>query len=58
MSKFEVYHSKNGYRWRLKANNGEVVAIGEEYVSKDGAKNGCAAVRRAAADADIIETDN
>jgi uncharacterized protein YegP (UPF0339 family) len=58
MSKFEIYHSKSGYRWRLKANNGEIVATGEEYSTKDGAKNGCAAVRRAAETADIVETDS
>ena len=55
MAKFEVYQSANGYRWRLKASNGEVVAVGEEYTSKDGAKKGCEAVVRAAAEADIVE---
>jgi len=56
MSKFEVYQSKSGgYRWRLKANNGEIVAQGEEYATKDGARNGCDAVRRAANDADVVE---
>jgi uncharacterized protein YegP (UPF0339 family) len=57
MAKFEVYESKNGYRWRLKAGNGEVVAIGEEYSSKDGAKKGCEAVKRAAANADVVEVE-
>lgn len=57
MAKFEVYASKNGYRWRLKAGNGEVVATGEEYASKDGAVRGCEAVARAAAEADIVEVD-
>ena len=57
MSKFEIYESKNGYRWRLKAGNGEVVATGEEYDSKAGAKKGCESVKRAAADAEIVETD-
>ena len=55
MAKFEVYQSKNGYRWRLKAGNGEVVAIGEEYTTKDGAMKGCEAVRRAAAVAEVVE---
>jgi len=57
MSKFEVYKSKSGYRWRLKAGNGEVVATGEEYDTKAGAKKGCEAVQRAAANAEIVETD-
>lgn len=55
MAKFEVYESKGGYRWRLKASNGEIVATGEEYATKDGAKRGCEAVQRAAADAEIVE---
>ncbi len=55
MAKFEVYKSKNGYRWRLKAGNGEVVATGEEYTTKDGAIKGCEAVIRAATSAEIVE---
>ncbi len=58
MAKFEVYQSKNGYRWRLKAGNGEVVATGEEYTTKDGAVRGCEAVARAAADAEVVEVEN
>ena len=58
MSKFEVYRSKDGYRWRLKASNGEIVAIGENYATKDGARNGCMAVARAAESANIVETDS
>lgn len=54
MAKFEVYASKSGYRWRLKAGNGEVVATGEEYTTLDGAKKGCEAVKRAAGDADVV----
>ncbi len=56
-AKFEIYKSKNGYRFRLKAGNGEVVATGEEYSSLDGAKKGCEAVARAAASANIVEAD-
>ncbi len=56
MSKFEVYKSKSGrYRWRLRASNGEIVAQGEEYATKDNARNGCDAVRRAANDATIVD---
>ena len=49
------FESGNGYRWRLKAGNGEIVATGQEYTTKDAAKQGCDAVQRAAADAEIIE---
>ncbi len=58
MAKFEVYESKSGWRWRLKAGNGEVVATGEEYTTKDGAVRGCEAVARAAADAEVVEVEN
>ena len=47
--KFEVYEDKAGkFRFRLKAGNGEIVAVGEAYDTLKGAKDGCAAVQRAA----------
>jgi uncharacterized protein YegP (UPF0339 family) len=47
--KFEVYPDKAGkHRFRLKAGNGEVVAVGEAYEAKASAKAGCEAVQRAA----------
>jgi uncharacterized protein len=53
-AKFEVYESSNGqYRFRLKAANGEIVAIGEAYSSRSAAHDGCEAVKRAAAAANI-----
>lgn len=58
MSKFEVYQSNDGYRWRLKAGNGEIVANGEVYSTKEAAKTGCEAVKSAASDADIEETES
>jgi uncharacterized protein YegP (UPF0339 family) len=55
-SKFEIYEDSRGeYRFRLKAANGEVVATGQAYASKSGAKDGCEAVKRAAAEADIVD---
>ena len=39
--KFEIYEGKDGkFRFRLKAGNGEVVANGQGYSSKAGAKKG------------------
>lgn len=50
--KFEVYEDKSGkFRFRLKAGNGEIVAVGEAYESKAAAIKGTQAVQRAAADA-------
>jgi uncharacterized protein len=57
-AKFEVYPSGSQYRWRLKAANGEIVASGEGYESKAGAKEGCEAVKRAAAAATVEETSS
>ena len=54
-AKFEIYRSSKGFRWRLKAGNGETVAQGQEYTTKDGAMRGCEAVKRASEEADIYE---
>ncbi|MFJ9692039.1 YegP family protein [Kitasatospora sp. NPDC101183] len=54
--KFEVYEDSAGkYRYRLKAGNGEIVATGQGYSSKDAAHKGVDAVKRAAADASVID---
>jgi uncharacterized protein YegP (UPF0339 family) len=53
---FEIYTGggqSDCYRWRLKSRNGEIVASGESYETKAGAKQGIAAVLRAAAGAKI-----
>jgi len=55
MSKFELYQAGAGYRWRLKANNGEVVADSQDYTTKGAAQKGCEAVLRAASEADIVD---
>jgi len=39
------------YRFRLKAGNGEFIAVGEAYESKGGAENGIESVRRNAPEA-------
>ncbi len=57
--KFEVYEDKGGkYRFRLKAGNGEIVAVGEAYETLAGAKGGCESVQRAADGAPIVEVDS
>ncbi len=54
--KFELYTDKAGeYRFRLKAGNGETIAVSEGYASKSGALNGIDSVRRNAADAEVVE---
>jgi hypothetical protein len=54
--KFEIYQENSGqYRFRLKAGNGEIIATGEAYATKAGAKSGCEAVMQAAPGATIQE---
>jgi uncharacterized protein YegP (UPF0339 family) len=56
-AKFEIYKDSRGqYRFRLKAANGEIVATGESYPTKAGAKKGIEAVKRAAAGAVVDDT--
>ncbi|GAA1136954.1 YegP family protein [Microbacterium natoriense] len=56
--KWELYTDKSGeYRFRLKAGNGEVIALSSEgYSSKSGALNGIDSIRRNV-DSEIVETD-
>jgi uncharacterized protein YegP (UPF0339 family) len=50
--KFELYKDAKGkLRFRLKAGNGEIIAVGEAYDSKASAKNGIASVRSSTATA-------
>ena len=52
--KFEIYQDKAGeYRFRLKAPNGEIIAVSEGYKAKASCNNGIASVRKNAEDAKI-----
>jgi len=54
--KFEIYMDKSSeYRFRLKARNGEIVAISESYKSKSGCVNGVESVKKNAPDAAVEE---
>jgi uncharacterized protein YegP (UPF0339 family) len=54
MAKFEVYKDSQGeFRWRLRAANGEVIASGEGYTSKEGCLNGIESVKKNAPSAEI-----
>lgn len=54
--KFEMYIDKAGeYRFRLKATNGQVIAVGEGYSAKAGCLNGIDSVKRNAPEAEIDE---
>ena len=45
------------FRFRLVASNGEIIAVGEAYESKDGCRNGIESVRNNALDAEIVDLD-
>jgi uncharacterized protein YegP (UPF0339 family) len=47
MAKFEIIKDKKGqFRWRLLANNNQVIASGEGYTSKASCKNGIESVKK------------
>jgi len=52
--KFEMYQDKHGtYRFRLKARNGEIIAVSEIYSAKAGCLNGIESVRKNAAESSV-----
>ena len=54
--KFEVYADKVGeFRFRLKATNGQVIAVSEGYKAKASCLNGTESVKKNAADAEIVK---
>lgn len=54
--KFEMYQDKAGeYRFRLKARNGEIIAVSEGYTAKAGCLNGIESVQKNAPEAEIVE---
>ena len=56
--KFEVYLDKAGeYRFRLKATNGEIIAVSEGYTSLAGCENGIESVKKNAPDAAVVEKE-
>ena len=53
---FEMYVDTAGeYRFRLKATNGQVIAVSEGYVAKASCINGIESVQKNAVDAEIVE---
>jgi uncharacterized protein YegP (UPF0339 family) len=58
VGKSELYTDKAGkYRFRLKAGNGEIIAVSEAYETRASAKNGVESVRTNAPGADLVELD-
>lgn len=56
--KFEVYADKAGeFRFRLKARNGEIIAVSEGYKAKSSCQNGIEIVRKNASDAEVVKEE-
>ena len=56
--KFEMYTDKAGeFRFRLKATNGEIIAVSEGYKAKESCVNGIESVKKNAPDAAIVEAE-
>ncbi len=56
--KFEVYMDKaGGYRFRLKAKNGQIIAVSEGYKAKTSCLNGVESVKKNAPDAPIVREE-
>ena len=53
MGKFVVKEVKTGFKFDLKAGNGEVIATSEVYTSEQGCLNGIESVRKNAVDAKL-----
>ncbi|MBR5307107.1 MAG: YegP family protein [Oscillospiraceae bacterium] len=54
--KFEVYEDKAGeFRFRLKATNGQIIAVSEGYKAKASCMNGIESVKKNAPEADVVE---
>ena len=57
--KFEVYTDKAGeYRFRLKARNGEIIAVGEGYKAKASCLNGIESIKKNAPEAKIVKVED
>jgi len=54
--KFEVYTDKAGeFRFRLKATNGQIIAVSEGYKTKTSCMNGIESVKKNAPEAQIVK---
>jgi len=53
---FEIYEDKKGgFRFRLKASNGEIIGQGESYSARSGCTKGIDSIRKNASDSKIVE---
>lgn len=54
--KFEIYKDKaEEFRFRLKATNGQIIAVSEGYTTLANCENGVESVKKNAPDAEVVE---
>lgn len=57
--KFEVYEDKGGkFRFRLKASNGQVIASGQGYATKESCLKGIESVRKNAPESPVVDVED
>ena len=58
MAKFEVYTDKaEEYRWRLRADNGQIIASGEGYRKRNDCLHCIDLIKEQASGAEVVESD-
>lgn len=58
-AQFEIYKDKKGgFRFRLKASNNQVSAVGESYPKKASCLNGIESIKKKAPKAEIVDLTN
>ena len=56
--KFEIYKDKAGeFRFRLKATNGQIIAVSEGYTRMESCVNGIESVKRNAPEAPVVDEE-
>ena len=55
--KFEVADKAGEFRFRLKARNGEIIAVSEGYKAKSSCQNCIESVRKNASDAEVVKEE-
>ena len=53
--RFEAYRSRDGWRWRLRARNGRVIAVGESHTRERDAMRAAVTVATTASDAMVVK---
>ena len=57
-AKFEIYQDKQGlFRFRLVAPNGQIIAQGQGYKTKDACKRGIESVKKNASEAVSVDAE-